>query len=157
VTDSPLSPALANALAYSKRGWHVFPCRPGGKVPLTPHGFKDATRDAARLVDWWRRWPDANVAIATGAVSNLIVLDIDPRHGGDDTLAELEHKHGVLPATPSVKTPGGGAHYYFRHPGGHVPSGPVAEGVDLKADGGYVLAPPSRVRDRRYEFDVRPR
>ncbi len=61
--------SLAAALGYTRRGWRVFPCKPGGKTPLTPHGFQDATTDEATIRGWWEQWPDANIAIATGSVS----------------------------------------------------------------------------------------
>lgn len=129
------------ALAYARRGWHVLPCRPRGKEPLTPHGCKDATTDEQTIRSWWQRWPAANVAIATGRASGICVLDVDPRAGGDETLAALER----LPPTVEALTGGGGRHLYFRHPGGHVKSAARAlgPGLDVKADGGYVIAPPS--------------
>jgi hypothetical protein len=106
-----------SALAYAEHfGFAVFPCKPGGKTPLTSHGFKDATKDPAQIRDWCKRWPDANIGIATGPISGIVVLDIDPRHGGDDTLAALELQYGALPAIPMVLTGGGGVHYYFKAP-----------------------------------------
>ena len=103
---------------------------------------------------WWRRWPDANVGIVTGVVSELVVLDVDPRHGGGESLAALEAEHGALPRTVESLTGGGGQHLYFRHPGGSVPSGPIAPGLDLKGDGGLVVSPPSRhVSGRTYAWE----
>jgi hypothetical protein len=121
--DSPDNPLRAAALAYAARGWPVFPChgiRDGrctcgkpecahpGKHPLTRHGFKDATTDPQQIDRWWTDHPDANVAIATGASSDLIVLDLDPRHGGQLTLDELEATYGRLPETVVSFTGGGG-------------------------------------------------
>lgn len=92
----------------------------------------------------FRDLPDANVAIVTGAVSGLVVLDIDPRHGGDESLRRLEHEHGPLPLTPEVITGGGGRHIYFSHPGGIVRNRvALMPGIDLRGDGGVVVAPPS--------------
>ncbi|MCX7618334.1 bifunctional DNA primase/polymerase [Tepidiforma sp.] len=138
------------ARSYARRGWAVLPLKPRGKEPLTEHGVKDATTDLDTIEEWWRRWPKANVGIATGAVSGLVVLDIDPRNGGDEALRGLLAQHGGwgvptdggYPETWTVLTGGGGQHYYFAIDG-PVPSRKLAEGVDLKGDDGYVVAPPS--------------
>lgn len=150
---------LLCALAYAKRGWRVFPCRPGAKEPATRHGFKDASVDKARLIEWWQKIPDANVAIATGAASGLVVLDRDPRNGGDRSLAELERRHGPLPETLRVATGGDGLHYFFAAPSGvSMRSGVLAEGLDVKADGGYVIAPPSvHPNGKSYQWETDPR
>src|SRR6187399_1928561 len=84
------NPRLLAALGYAKRGWAVLPCRPRGKSPANKHGFKDATTDKAAIVGAWAANPSANVGIATGAASKIVVLDVDPRNGGDASLAELE-------------------------------------------------------------------
>lgn len=85
------------ALEYRERfGFAVFPCKPRDKTPLATHGCKSATVDSVRIRAWWERHPDANVAIATGARSGVVVLDVDPRHGGDKSLRELQLKHGPL-------------------------------------------------------------
>jgi putative DNA primase/helicase len=155
------SPNLEAALAYARRGWPVFPlhsvqegccscgrpaCESAAKHPRTLHGLKDATRDEAQIRLWWNTWPDANVGIVTGTQSGLVVVDIDPRNGGDESLAELERTHGSLPKTIESLTGGGGQHFFFQHPGGSIKSKPLAEGIDIKADGGYVVAPPSSHR-----------
>lgn len=102
---------------------------------------------------WWDRWPEANVGIVTGWVSALVVLDIDPRNGGDATLSALEAAHGPLPTTVTGLTGGGGRHLYFAHPTHLVPSRPLGGGVDLKAEGGVVVAPPSEhASGRRYRW-----
>jgi hypothetical protein len=80
--NSARNPLLEAALGYAQRGWPVLPCKPRGKVPLTEHGCKDATLSIDTIVDWWARWPAANVGIATGEVSGLLVLDVVP-DGGD--------------------------------------------------------------------------
>jgi hypothetical protein len=103
---------------------------------------------------WWRRWPDANVGVVTGAVSDLVVLDVDPRHGGGESLAALEGAHGALPRTVESLTGGGGQHLYFRHPGTRVPSRSIAPGLDIKGDGGLVVSPPSgHVSGRVYAWE----
>ena len=132
----------AAALWYAGKGNPVFPCKPRSKEPLTPHGFKDATTDLARIRAWWKESPDANIGLPTGAVSGLLVLDIDPRNGGDQSLSDLTAKFGPLPETAIQMTGGGGRHIIFRHPGVPVPK-TLANGIDLKGDGGYIVVAPS--------------
>jgi hypothetical protein len=115
------NPRLVAVLGYAKRGWSVLPCRARDKRPATRHGVKDATTDKARIVSAWSGNGEANVAIATGAASGLIVLDVDPRNGGDPGLAELQRVHGPLPETLRVRTGGGGWHFYFTAPPGGAP------------------------------------
>ena len=144
VRNQARNPRLRAALAYAKRGWHVFPARANEKVPATRHGFKNATTDERTIIAWWTRWPNANVAIATGRVSGFIVLDVDPRNGGNESLAEHERVHGPIAATVRVNTGGGGQHILFLMPENTpIKSGKLAPGLDVKADGGYVIAPPS--------------
>ena len=154
--SSAAAEVLAAALALAERGWPIFPC--DGKRPRTGSGLLVATTDAVTISRWWQRiWPDANVAIRTGAESGLLVLDVDPGHGGDDALAALEAKHGALPATVEVMTGGGGRHLYFEHPGGDVrnTAGRLGDGLDTRGDGGYVICPPSRhASGRAYEWSV---
>src|SRR5262249_27070181 len=144
------------ALSYSRLGWAVLPVQPKGKAPLgklVPHGFLNATTDSNILQQWWAAEPEANVGIRTGAASGLLVLDIDPRNGGHDSLAKLEGHHGRLPETVEALTGGGGRHLFFAHSGGSFPSKLFLPGVDLKADGGYVVVPPSlHPSGRRYEW-----
>lgn len=134
---------LDAALEYARRGYKVFPVSIE-KTPLTPHGFKDATTEETQIREWWTRWPDAGIGMPTGALSGVVVLDVDPRHGGDESLAQLVEEHGPLPDGPVVNTGGGGRHLYFKHTGGHVPSVVgFRPGLDIRADGGYVVLPPS--------------
>jgi hypothetical protein len=105
---------LDAAFRYARQGWLVFRLAAGTKKPMKgTRGFKDATTDRRPIRRWWRTTPDANVGIATGRVSDLLVLDIDPRNGGDKSIRKLEESHGSLPKTVSVRTAGGGRHYYF--------------------------------------------
>ncbi len=134
------------ALVYAGHlSFAVFPCKPRNKAPLATHGCKSATRESKQIRAWWKRHPEANVAIATGAPSGIVVLDVDPRHGGDKSLTELQRKYGPLPVAPRVLTGGGGSHIYFAHPGCVVQNsaGRIARGLDVRGDGGYVVAPPS--------------
>ncbi len=158
------------AVAYARRGWPVFPlhtpegdgcscgkadCEHIGKHPRTQHGLLDATTDETTIREWWRRFPNANIGIVTGEKSGLVVADSDPRHGGDETLAGWEREHGALSGTVEVCTGGGGRHLYFVHPGAFVKSRTVALGIDIKADGGYVVAPPSlHASGQRYVWEL---
>jgi hypothetical protein len=143
------------ALKYAEKGLAVFPCMPGQKTPATAHGFKDATLNPQIIEAWWRSWPDYNVAIATGAPSQIIVLDIDD---GEAELRKLETQHGELPATVESVTPGGGRHVLFRHPGWPVKcsQSEFAPGIDVRADGGYIIVPPSvnNTKGKRYFWSV---
>jgi Bifunctional DNA primase/polymerase, N-terminal len=142
--------ALARALAYARRGWPVFPCRPGRKEPDTAHGFKDATTDPERITAWWTAVPSRNVAIATGA-PGPDVLDVDVRPGGSGYQALHRLRDAGLLQTPitAVATPSGGMHLYY--PGTQQTSGRLPDcHLDFKAAGGYVLAPPSAVAGRPY-------
>lgn len=105
------------ALWYTKQGFPVFPCKPRGKEPLTEHGFKDATIDRDCVEAWWAEWPDANIAMPTGAVSDLLFLDCDPRNGGPRDRDELIERFGPVPDTAEAITGGGGRHFAFQHPG----------------------------------------
>ncbi len=150
------------ALAYAQRGWLVLPCHSPtpmgcschaancsspGKHPRLATGLRAATTDASDIRRWWSYWPRANVAIRTGADSGLVVIDIDPPHGGDTSLANLVAENGPLPPGLTVRTGSGGAHYYLAHPGVRVRNTAGAKlgpGIDVRGDGGYVIAPPSR-------------
>ncbi len=148
------NPFLDAALGYVARGWQVFPLAPRSKEPMKgSHGHLDATTDEATIREWWAKTPDANVGVATGAVSVIAVLDVDPRHGGDGSLAKL---NGHIPRTKTAKTGGGGRHLVFKHPGGLVKSSAseIAPGLDVKGDGGYIVAPPSiHPSGAPYEWD----
>lgn len=139
-----MSTILADALAYAERGWPVFACAPKGKRPLTERGFKDATSAPEIIREMWARWPDANVGVVTGTVSGFWVLDID----GDDgsrSLNELQRTHGEVPATAEARTGRGGRHLLFQHPGGRIRNRTrVRPGLDIRADGGYIIAPSSQ-------------
>ena len=141
--DRPMSEniILQSALAYQARGWSVIPVETRGKVPLVKwqeYQTHRATESDVRA--WWERWPNANVGIVTGAISGLLVLDLD----GQDAIASIKK---VAPEwtirTPAAKT-GKGSHIYFTHPGGVVLNRTrLLPGVALRGDGGFVVAPPS--------------
>jgi putative DNA primase/helicase len=158
---------LETALAYAERGWKVLPvhypvegrcscpkeCASPAKHPLSLHGVKDATLDPQVISNWWQSFPEANIGIATG--QPLLVVDIDPRHNGLQSFEELTHIFGRLPYTLLVRTGGGGYHYYLevdKDLKGTVALGGF-EGVDVRARGGYVIAPPSlHMSGRSYFF-----
>jgi hypothetical protein len=126
---------LKTALNFAQRDIPSFPLK--GKEPLTPHGFKDATTDPRRLHLWGNRYPGANIAIATGRVSGIAVVDLD-----EETPEAMEIWNG-LPETVEVKTSRGRHRYYSIPKNTRVRGRKLAKGLDLKADGGYVVAPPS--------------
>jgi Bifunctional DNA primase/polymerase, N-terminal/AAA domain/Primase C terminal 1 (PriCT-1) len=135
---------LEAAKAYASMSWPVFPLRPRDKRPLSLHGFQDATLDIAQLVRWWAEFPDAGVGIATGTRSGLVVLDVDPRNNGHHSMAAIRAQYGDLGPTPEAQTGGGGRHLFFKLPPGEsLPSAKPWPGIDIKADGGYVVACPS--------------
>lgn len=159
----PGFPALEYALRYAARGLHVFPChsvredgactcprahecKNTGKHPHTFNGVKDATDDVARIHAWWTQWPYANVAIAAGRESGVIIIDVDPRHDGHISLERFEQERGeFLPPTQTANTGGGGKHLFYAYPEQGCPGrNPWLPGVEVKSDGGYVIAPPSR-------------
>ena len=153
---------LTAALAYAKRlTWAVLPlhsvnadgtctcgnpeCDSIGKHPRTKHGFHEATRDQEQISQWWTQWPDANIGVRTGAESGIVVIDIDPRKGGDDSFEDLEKEIGKLPDTVEQQTGSGGRHLIFNHPGKEVKcsQSELGSGIDVKGDGGYIVVPPS--------------
>jgi len=166
---------LEAALSYASRGWRVLPVWPlrNGRcacgnddcpniakhplAPLAPNGCHSASTDAAVITDWWTRYPDANIGIATGQETGLWALDVDPRHGGDVTLDALELRFGPLPQSLRARTGSGGAHILFVHPGdGRLSNsaGRLGAGLDVRGDGGYIVAAPSsHVSGRCYAWE----
>jgi hypothetical protein len=145
------------AIALAGKGMAVFPCKPRGKSPLF-QGWQDkATRDADAVRAMWARWPEANVGIATGAPSGVWVLDIDG-DAGEQSLRELELEHSALPATVEAITGGGGRHLLWRMPAGRLvvnSASHIGAGIDVKGDGGLIVAPPSiHPNGRTYRWSV---
>jgi hypothetical protein len=141
---------LQQALNYAELNYPVFPCAPGRKHPLTPHGFHDATTVAERIEAWWTQNPNANVAIPT---TGLVVIDVDGP--ANSWLAALGDRGRDLMAGPVASTPGGGRHYIFRAPHNvriRSRAGHIAPRVDVRAEGGYILVPPSLVGGKPYKF-----
>jgi len=155
------SSILNAALNYARQGIPVFPCRLD-KKPLTPHGFKDATTDEAQILEWWTTWPGAMIGVPMGAASGLWALDIDcaKAEGDADGFASLQSLtgvHGDLSATRMQQTPSGGIHFIHRYPkdGQKIPNSTskVAEKIDVRGDGGYIIIAPSVNADgKAYAF-----
>lgn len=163
---------MAAALVYAQRfGWRVVPihqvrddgsctCRDGaecnspGKHPRLRDWVSEATNDPAVLEAWQENWPNSNLGIATGSGSGFFALDVDPKNGGDHSLAQLIAEHGDLPDTPQQSTPSGGAHYLFRLPGFAVSNGASSfrPGLDIRGDGGQIVAAPSRTARGVYRW-----
>jgi Bifunctional DNA primase/polymerase, N-terminal len=136
-------PMINNALAWVDRGFAVFPLKPSDKIPLgalVPHGVKDASRDRVVIRDWWRRVPRANIGVATGA--GFFVLDLDGP-GAVQWFTNSCGRHGVAARSLTVKTMRGW-HLFFST-GSPVPCsiGKIAPKVDIRGEGGYVVAAPS--------------
>jgi hypothetical protein len=165
----PLLSNAASARRYAELGWAVVPvhtprdgacscsrpdCPSVGKHPRVRwQGFSENAPAIDQVESWWKRWPDANVAVITGAVSGLAVIDVDPRSGGDHALAGLEERWGSLPPTPTTLTGGGGRHLWFDTGANTPQSALIAPGLELKAAGGTVVAPPSlHASGRRYTW-----
>ena len=130
---NPQSEILRAARDYLSRRWSILPVRTHEKRPLIPwEPLQNVRPSEAEAAAWFERWPDANIGIVTGEISNLVVLDIDPSHGGDGSLERLEHRFQPLPKTVEARSGGGGRHLYFSHPGRPVRNrAAIAQGIDL--------------------------
>lgn len=151
------------AAFLGRKGFAVFPihsiiggrcscglanCSSPGKHPdgsLVPQGVLNAESDQKTIQEWWALSPDANIGIATGDPSGIVVLDIDAKSNGEASLLTLEERFESLPDTWAVETGGGGFHFYFLMPSVDVrnTAGAVGPGIDVRGNGGYVVAPPS--------------
>src|SRR5262245_4747454 len=146
---------VRGALALAGKGLHVLPCLPRDKPPATANGLKAATTNPDTIRQWWQQDPQFNIAFATGEPSGIFVVDVD----GIDAEAELrklEGQHGALPPTVEVIT-ARGRHIWFKMPDAPIrnSAGKLGPGLDIRATGGYVLAPPSiHPSGRRYEWSV---
>lgn len=147
--SSPVGDLALAAIQLAHLGFAVFPCVPGGKRPLTSRGFHDASADARQVRQWWRRNPDANIGLPTGHRSSVVVVDVDV-HGDASGFPAFERarKIGLTDAWSwLVRTPSGGLHAYFpatnrlEQRSWQAPE----QHIDFRGDGGYVIAPPSRI------------
>ena len=160
------------ALSYARRGLVVIPlhdvvsretgacscraageCRDAGKHPRIT-GWRDLKLpDETKIVEWWRKWPNANIGIVTGPASGMWVLDVDPKNGGDEALAGIDPTRSL--GMPDVRTPTGGSHYLFELPGDFLVTdrrGRLPKGIDVRGEGGQVVAPPSVRRNEAGEI-----
>ena len=145
---------IDNALKYANAGYKVFPCL--GKRPLTAKGFKDASKDIEQIKSWWTQHPDANIGLVTGKENNLLVIDIDVKGNGYQSLNDLENIVGQLRGGIEVITGSGGLHIYLKYPENTLVkcSTRVLPGIDIRGEGGYVIAPPSLHESmRRYKWN----
>jgi putative DNA primase/helicase len=158
---------LDHALDCGARGWPVFPFHPATKQPLVKSdiegegGLKLATTDEATIRAWWQRWPEAMIGLPTGRAIGAFVVDVDA--GQDKATGEVFEAAGLqldleralgtkLPPTRFASTPRGGVHLYFSYPEGEEignRTGLLGKGsrIDIRGDGGYVIAPPSMRKD----------
>lgn len=154
-TPQNTSPMLEAALQYAGRGWHVLPlawiedgkcscggaCESPGKHPLVSKGLYAAVVAPKQIEKWWRRWPKANIGIRTGQISNLVVIDVDGPMAKQE-MGRLMGVYGALPRTAAVKTGrDDGFHLYFM--GNVVCGSSKADGIEVKGENAYVVAPPS--------------
>lgn len=133
------------ALHYAALGLPVFPVK-RDKSPATKNGFKDATIEEETIKKWWSAHPNVGIGIPTGKASGWLVLDVDPRHGGDASLTALTEQHGDLPHTLRALTGGGGAHLIFTNPESIVirnSTNKLGAGLDIRGEGGYIVVAPS--------------
>lgn len=142
-------PVSVVARELAAAGVPVFPCLPGGKRPLTMHGFHDATTNLEQITAWWREHPEANLAVPTGARSGVVVVDVDV-HGPVDGYRAFEraHRAGMVSGWQLlVATPSAGMHAYYPVTTGREQRSWQAAraGIDFRGDGGYIVVPPSTV------------
>jgi hypothetical protein len=143
------NPMLNAALEYARLGYPVFPCIPMDKRPITPNGRNNCTLDESTIRDWWTRWPNANIGLAT---DGLLVVDID---GNDNPWPVEEHRKCDLIDAPTSVTPRGGRHHVFRAPEGRTyksTASKLAEKVDTRGNGGYIVVAPSKLANGQYQW-----
>jgi len=152
---------LQSALAYAGRGWPVFPLKPADKTPMTRHGHNESTCNENIIRRWWDQWPEANVGIAVGAKAGFWVLDVDGENGSR-SLVILENEFGPLPETLEQRTGGGGRQLFFRWRDTREvrnkqsvphPKLPKKTDIDIRGEGGYIVAPPSIHPDTKQKYD----
>ena len=153
-----MNQTLSFARAYAQKGWQSFPLQAKQKTP-TVKWADVATSDPQMLLGWFDNYPDANIGIACGKRSGIVVLDVDKDHDGYESLTALTLLHGILPRTPTTRTGSGGQHLFFKSPGFEIrnSAGKLGKGLDIRGDGGYVVAAPStHPNGTQYEWVVKP-
>jgi len=149
---------MKGALSQAGNRKPVFPVKPGGKEPLTPHGHLDATTDPSRITAWWNRYPGANIGIPTGDRSGILAVDHDTYKDEAASLEEVETVLGPVSEGVTIETGSGGRQYLFRYPEGlniRNATG-VLPGVDVRGEGGYILAPRSVTKGVYTRLDDKP-
>ena len=144
---------LDAALSYASWGWHVLPLIPNDKRPASAHGVHDATTDADQIKRWWAQNPNYNIGIAAGEKSGIVVFDIDPRNGGDESWDDFTTEHGAVPDGICQLTAGGGQHYIAQWRDG-LKSCELRKGVDFLAGGRYFVVAPSSVNQKEYTWEA---
>lgn len=136
----------AHAGKYGHLNWEIFPLAPGEKVPMKDtNGLKGASSNRAQIAVWRQQFPDANIALRCGSGSGVIVVDVDPRNGADETIARLAKEGKTFGETIEASTPSGGRHLYFAYDDRVTVSGAnkLGRGLDISTNGHYVVLPPS--------------
>lgn len=140
-----MSHLAEEAVQLARAGWHVFPSKPGTKLPAIAEWPDRATSDVDQIRQWWRRWPTANISHVPGR-SSVFVVDLDGPEGFA-SWRQLQRRHGAVPSTAAVCSPrqSGGVHLYFTAPAFYVTStaSKLAAGVDVRGTKGQALLPPS--------------
>jgi hypothetical protein len=150
-----MSGILDSAISYRRRGLSVIPIRAKNKKPLIAwESYQKEPASEPTINEWFTKWPDANIAIVTGAVSDAIVIDLDSAEAKDKIKAIVPDYD--FSAVPRVRTGRGGLHLFFKHPGVSVQTrAGVMEKTDIRADGGYVVAAPSiHENGNSYKWEV---
>ncbi|OGI03150.1 MAG: hypothetical protein A2Y25_08315 [Candidatus Melainabacteria bacterium GWF2_37_15] len=157
-------------LDYINLGYAVFPvysamdgkctccnpdCKSKGKHSKIGEGPFAATKNIKKIENMHQLWVNSNIGIATGKISGIVVLDIDPRDDGDKVLKRFEAQYDKLPETVTTLSGGGGLHYYFKYPDFDIPSrNALRLGFDFKSDGDWIVAPPSmHISGKTYEWE----
>jgi hypothetical protein len=173
--DARLYTPIDYALRYAAQlHWAVFPlysivngrcdcgkkdCTNPGKHPRTMHGLKDATTDEVQIRKWWGMWPTANIAVATGSRSGIVVLDVDkkPERDGEETLEHLVRTHGAPADTVEQISGSGGHHYFYLAPAATIRNSndKLGRGIDVRGEDGYIIVEPSsHVSGRSYGWEA---
>jgi len=144
---------LQTAIAYRRAGFSVIPIKPRDKKPLvTWEPFQKEPASEETIKFWFEQWPDANLAIVTGAVSGCVVIELDNAEAKDKLKSLLGSDLSAIPRTRTGK----GWHLYFKHPGVNVPNKVrVIPGLDTRSDGGCAIAPPSiHENGKQYKWEI---
>lgn len=141
---------LEQALKLLDCGFSVIPVARNKKPLIEWKQYQERKPTIKEVTGWWTQFPRANIGIITGKISDLIVVDIDPRHGGtDESFKNIK--------TVKAKSGGGGWHYYFKYEEGVTTGTQVQPGIDIRSEGGYIIAPPSmHSSGQKYQWEVEP-